>query len=168
MVIRYARMRLMSVSILLAVSALTLTAQKPSALDAALQTFWAADTAERREAAIAGVLSSGVSYDDLAARLKAGRVYRATKTGRVNMPTSDRGVSLDPKERRSAVPVDNVLDVPPEYDLARSWPLRVSLHGGVGRAAPGPNDPPARPLTNRIPGTGELVLHPRAWAGSEW
>ena len=141
----------------LVASALTLTAQKAPALDAALQAFWAADTVDRREAAIGAVLSSGAGYDDLAARLKAGRAYRAAKTGRVNMPTSDRGLALD-----------NVLEVPAEYDAARSWPLRVSLHGGVGRAAPGPNDPPARPLTNRIPSAGELVLHPRAWGGSEW
>jgi poly(3-hydroxybutyrate) depolymerase len=150
-------MRLILVSIVLMASALTLAAQKAPALDAALQTFWAADTADRREAAIAAVLSSGAGYDDLAARLKAGRAYRAAKTGRVNMPTSDRGLALD-----------NVLEVPAEYDPARTWPLRVSLHGGVGRAAPGPNDPPARPLTNRIPSAGELVLHPRAWSGSEW
>jgi poly(3-hydroxybutyrate) depolymerase len=150
-------MRLISVSILLAASALTVTAQKVPSVDAALQTFWAADTADRREAAIGGVLSSGVSYDDLATRLKAGRDYRPAMTGRVNLPTSASGQSLD-----------NVLEVPPEYDPARPWPLRVSLHGGVGRPAPGPNDPPARGLTNRIPSAGELVLHPRAWAGSEW
>jgi poly(3-hydroxybutyrate) depolymerase len=150
-------MRLISVSIVLVASALTLTAQQAPALDAALQTFWAADSVDRREAAIGAVMSTGASYDDLAARLKAGRTYRAAKTGRVNMPTSDRGVALD-----------NVLEVPAEYDATRSWPLRVSLHGGVGRAAPGPNDPPARQLTNRIPSGGELVLHPRAWSGSEW
>ena len=156
-------MRLISVWILVAASALSISAQRGTSLEAALQTFWVADTVERREAAISGVLTGAldrgerVSYDDLAARLKAGRVYRAAKTGRVNMPTSDRGVALD-----------NVLEVPAEYDPARSWPLRVSLHGGVGRAAPGPNDPPARPLTNRIPSAGELVLHPRAWSGSEW
>ena len=149
-------MRLMSVSILLAAAVVAVTAQKVP-LDAALRTFWAADSADRREAAIGGVLSSGASYDDLAARLKSGREYRQAKPGRINLPTSDRGLSLD-----------NVLEVPPEYDPARSWPLRVSLHGGVGRAAPGPNDPPARALTNRIPSAGELVLHPRAWAGSEW
>jgi poly(3-hydroxybutyrate) depolymerase len=75
----------------------------------------------------------------------------------VNLPTIDRGVTLD-----------NVLEVPDDYSPARAWPLRVSLHGGVGREAPGPNGPPARALTNRVPSTGELVLHPRAWAGSEW
>ena len=150
-------MRLMSVAILLAASVVTVTAQKTAPIDAALKTFWDADTADRREAAAGGVLSSGVSYDDLAGRLKSRREYRTAKTGRVNIPTSDRGQSLD-----------NLLEVPPEYDAARSWPLRVSLHGGVGRSAPGPNDPPARTLTNRLPSAGELVLHPRAWAGSEW
>jgi predicted esterase len=44
----------------------------------------------------------------------------------------------------------------------------VALHGGVGREAPGPGDPAPRPLSNRIPGAGELVLHPRAWSQSEW
>jgi predicted peptidase len=31
-----------------------------------------------------------------------------------------------------------------------------------------PGDEPARPLANRIAGGAEFVLHPRAWAQSEW
>lgn len=108
-------------------------------------------------AAVADVLATGVTYDDLAARLKPGHEYRSARTGRVSLPTSARGVDLD-----------NVLEVPAEYDPSRSWPLRVALHGGVGRPAPAPDDPPVRPLTNRIPLAGELVLHPRAWSGLEW
>ena len=130
MVIRYARMRLIPIPILLAASAVVLTAQRPASVD---------------------------PYDEMAARLQAGPGYQSARTGRITLPTSDRGVSLD-----------NVLEVPADYDPARRWPLRVSLHGGVGRAAPGPGDPPARPLTNRIQSAGELVLHPRAWSGSEW
>ena len=130
MVIRYARMRLIPIAILLAASAVVLTAQRPASVD---------------------------PYDEMAARLKAGPTYQSARAGRITLPTSDRGVSLD-----------NVLEVPADYDPARRWPLRVSLHGGVGRAAPGPADPPARPLTNRIQSAGELVLHPRAWSGSEW
>jgi len=126
-------------------------------VDAAFRAFWSAETVERRATAVAGVLASGASYDDLAKRLKGGREYRPARTGRVNLPTGDRGLALD-----------NVLDVPADYVPSRSWPLRVTLHGGVGRPAPGPNDPPARPLSNRIPIAGELVLHPRAWSGSEW
>ena len=130
MVIRYARMRLIPIAILLAAPAVVLTAQRPASVD---------------------------PYDEMAARLKTGPAYQSARTGRITLPTSDRGVSLD-----------NVLEVPADYDPARRWPLRVSLHGGVGRAAPGPGDPPARPLTNRIQSAGELVLHPRAWSGSEW
>ncbi|HZJ33889.1 MAG TPA: dienelactone hydrolase family protein [Vicinamibacterales bacterium] len=123
-------MRLIPIAILLAASAVVLTAQRPASVD---------------------------PYDEMAARLKAGPTYQSARAGRITLPTSDRGVSLD-----------NVLEVPADYDPARRWPLRVSLHGGVGRAAPGPGDPPARPLTNRIQSAGELVLHPRAWSGSEW
>ena len=50
--------------------------------------------------------------------------------------------------------LDNIVEIPAEYDPARAWPLRVSLHGGVGREAPGPGDPPARPLANRIQSAG--------------
>jgi poly(3-hydroxybutyrate) depolymerase len=102
-------------------------------------------------------LPNGDSYDAAEARLKNGREYRKTPTGRVSLPTTVRGVALD-----------NVLEVPGDYDPSRRWPLRVSLHGGVGRTPPGPNDPPARPLTNRAGISGELVLHPRAWSGLEW
>src|SRR5262245_56954417 len=129
------------------------TAQKGPAIDAAMRAFWSADTSDGRAAAVAPLMATGAGYDELAARLHAGREYRASKTGRINLLTSDRGVALD-----------NVLEVPAEYDPSRSWPLRVSLHGGVGRPAPGPNDPPARPLTNRTQSAGELVLHPRAFA----
>ena len=151
-------MRQAALSILVAAAAvIALTAQKGPALDAAMRAFWAAETTDARVAAVAPVLASGANYDELAARLKTGREYRPAKTGRVNIPTTDRSVVLD-----------NVLEVPADYDPSRSWPLRVSLHGGVGRPSPGPNDPPARPLTNRIQSAGELVLHPRAFAESEW
>ena len=155
-------MRLLSASILIGSSLLAVcagvpAAQQASSVDAALQAFWAADTVERRDAAVGAVLASGASYDILASRLKAGREYRPSRTGRVNLPTTVRGAALD-----------NLLEVPADYIPSRPWPLRVSLHGGVGRSAPGPGDPPARALTNRTPSAGELVLHPRAWAGSEW
>jgi len=150
-------MRTAAASVLLAASVLVSAQSQPSNLDSALPRFWSAETVERRAAAVSGVLASGASYDDLARRLKAGREYRQARTGRVSLPTGDRGLALD-----------NVLEVPADYVPSRSWPLRVALHGGVGRPAPGPNDPPARALTNRIPIAGELVLYPRAWSGSEW
>jgi dienelactone hydrolase len=125
------------VATLLVASAVALAGQKAPAIDPSLQ--------------------AGAAYDEVAARLKAGRAYGPAAIGRVNLPTTVRGIALD-----------NVLEVPADYTPAHPWPLRVTLHGGVGRQAPGPDDPPARPLTNRIQSAGELVLHPRAWSGLEW
>ena len=135
-------------------------AQRPapaSQLDAAIKAFWDADDESAADKAAKQVVATGASFDEIRSRLKAGRPYAKAKTGRIHLPTRDHGVALD-----------NVLEVPADYDPARAWPLRVTLHGGVGREAPGPGDPSARPLANRIPSDGELVLHPRAWAPSQW
>ena len=96
-------------------------------------------------------------FEEVWNRLKTGRTYRAEPTGRIDLPSVDRGIRLD-----------NVLEVPADYSPSRTWPLRVTLHGGVGRPAPRAGGEPARPLANRIPGSPELVLHPRAWGQSEW
>jgi dienelactone hydrolase len=126
-------------------------------LDAAFTAFWDASPASALDKAAQQIVATGASVDAIAAKLKTGRPYTKQRTGRLDMPASDRGNSLD-----------NVVEVPAEYDAARKWPVRVSLHGGVGREMPGPNDAPARPLSNRIPSSGEIVIHPRAWALSEW
>jgi dienelactone hydrolase len=152
-------MRLSAAIVLSALAVLGLSAQSRQAvsLDVAMRAFWSADNGDRVDAAIKQVIGSGATFDEVAARLKAGREYGKQPTGRVDVPSRDHGISLD-----------NVLEVPADYNPSRAWPLRVSLHGGVGREAPGPGDAPGRPLSNRIPGAGELVLHPRAWAQSEW
>lgn len=131
--------------------------QAPPAFDTAMRAFWEAGSPREAEQRASRVAASGASFDQVFERLKAGRPYPASKGGRVDLPTSDSGISLD-----------NVADVPEGYDPSRRWPLRVNLHGGVGRQAPGPGGEPARPLTNRIPLDGEIVLQPRAWAQSEW
>jgi poly(3-hydroxybutyrate) depolymerase len=153
-------MRAASISLAIIVFAsVTTLAQRPasSPLDAAMKAFWDADGQGDAEKAARQVVASGASFDDVRERLKAGRPYGTAKTGRVEMMTRDHALVLD-----------NVLEVPADYDPARTWPLRVSLHGGVGREAPGPGDPPVRPLSNRTQSSGELVLHPRAWAQSQW
>jgi len=152
--------RLLCVTALILAGAVALNAQTgapASKFDTAMRAFWDADDSGDAEKAAKTVVASGASFDEVRARLKAGRSYARQKTGRIEMPTRDHGLSLD-----------NILEVPADYDPARAWPLRVSLHGGVGREAPGPGDPPARPLTNRIQSAGEIVLHPRAWAPSQW
>jgi dienelactone hydrolase len=145
---------------LLPLAAIVLTAQAPSApstLNAAMRAFWDANDNGGAAKAAKQVLASGASIDEIRSRLKAGRSYTQQKTGRIELKSRDQGILLD-----------NIAEIPSDYDPARGWPLRVTLHGGVGREAPGPGDAPARPLTNRIPSAGELVLHPRAWAQSQW
>jgi len=147
-----------SIVVLLGVGTLTGAQSGPSsAIDAAMTAFWAAANAEQAASAATRVLASGATFDDLVARLRRGREYTRRRSGRIDLPSRDRGNALD-----------NVVEVPADYDPAHTWPVRVMLHGGVGRDAPAAGDEPPRSLTNRIPGVGEIVIHPRAWSGSEW
>jgi len=110
---------------------------------------------------LAGVGAAAQSdpFDVAYARLKAGITYRAASTGRIT----------DWQTRINGDLIDNVVEVPADYDPATPIPLRVSLHGGVGREAPDPGGQPARPLSNRNPaGAREIVIHPRAWSSSAW
>ena len=128
-----------------------------AAFDSAIASFFNADPG-KSAAAARQVLASGATFDDIAARLKIGRTYVTRSSGKAPMPTRVYGIDLD-----------NVLEVPDDYTPDRRWPLRVDLHGGVGRPAPKGEDRPARPLANRIPAShGELVLHPRAYAEAMW
>jgi hypothetical protein len=140
----------------LASAAIAQTRPEPAAVASALEAFLLAESRSAAETAASKVPRT-VGFDEAWKRLKAGRAYRVERTGRVDLPSVDRSTRLD-----------NVLEVPAEYVPTRAWPLRVTLHGGVGRPAPRAGDEPARPLTNRMPAAPELVLHPRAWGQSEW
>ena len=122
----------------------------------ALRAFWDADSPNEAEKRAAKVVAAGGAFDDVLSRLRVGRPYGAERSGRVELPTTVRLQHLD-----------NVAEVPAEYTPATRWALRVTLHGGVGREAPKPGET-VRPLANRIPGGPEIVLHPRAWAETEW
>jgi poly(3-hydroxybutyrate) depolymerase len=107
---------------------------------------------------IAGQATADTAFDAEYTRLKAGRAYKKEAAGTHVMATAVGGMRLD-----------NVIEVPAEYDPARKWPLRVQLHGGVGRPAPRPGEDGGRPLnSSRIQNAGEINLHPRAWNGVEW
>ena len=80
------------------------------------------------------------AFDDAWQRLRAGKTYGAEKTGafQIRYPF------------RNGVEFENWIDVPANYDPTRRWPLRVQLHGGVGRPAPNAV-PPGQPKPAGLP-----------------
>ena len=124
-----------------------------ASIDAAFQAFWDAPTASAAEKAAHGVLVSGVSFDEAWKRLKAGRIYGNEKTGVIRRPASVGGV-----------PIDNLIEIPAEYDPAKRWPLRVQLHGGVGRDR---RDDP-QPQSTRMPGEPQIYIEPQAYWEAAW
>ena len=101
-------------------------------------------------------------FDEAWRRLKTGPAYGPEKTGAFQLRYPFKG----------KVEFENWVDVPAEYDPSRRWPLRVQLHGGVGRPAPNavpPGQPkPNGPPTNRIAGEPQIYVHPSGWADAEW
>jgi len=83
-----------SLVILGSAAALSAQSSSPARLDAAMRAFWDADSGDAERAAKT-VVASGASFDEVRARLKAGRSYARQKTGRIEMPTRDHGLSLD-------------------------------------------------------------------------
>src|ERR1043166_1951294 len=125
-------------SVLLAVAALRAQdASTTARLDAAFKAFWGADTASTAGKAVPQLVASGASFDAVLSRLKRGRAYTKQRTGRIEMASTVHGLALD-----------NIVEVPSDYDPAQPIPLRVSLQGGVTREPPRPGEAAARPLTN--------------------
>jgi dienelactone hydrolase len=122
-------------------------------IDAAFKAFWGAPTAAAAEKASHAVLVSGVSFDEASKRLKAGQTYSNEKTGLIRRITSVGGVAID-----------NIIEVPAEYDPTKKWPLRVQLHGGVGRDR---RDDP-QPQSARIPGEPQIYIEPQAYWEAAW
>lgn len=145
------------VGVLLSVATVVMGQAAPPGVDAAFNAYWQAGDQSAAERAAKQIAASGASFDDVLKRLKAGRVYEAEPAGSYELPTSLYGY-----------PLDNMLQVPTAYDPAIRWPLRVQLHGGVGRPAP-LEDNRGRGLTNnRIASDGQFILQPRGFSDAEW
>jgi len=124
-----------------------------AAVDADFDAFWAA--ASPRAAAVAAVrlLRDDVDFDTAFARLRAGRRYAPAPTGRLDETVAIPGTD----------PFPDTIDVPATYDPATRWPVRVQLHGGIGREASRPQRGP-----NRIAGEPQIYLFPAASADAAW
>src|SRR5690349_13324472 len=97
--------------------------QAPAAdLDALLQPFFAADGPAKAARVSDSIGAATPEFDRLYDRLRRGHTYAPQPAGVREYETIVNGALLQ-----------NTLDVPPEYDPSKAWPLRVQLHGGVGR-----------------------------------
>lgn len=137
----------------LALATYAYTAHAAGDVDAAFKVFWDAPNAAAAEKTVRGIVEAGADFDTVWAKLKAGRPYAKEKTGLIRVPSSVGGVQ-----------VQNLVEIPPEYDPAKRWPLRVQLHGGVGRELQG--DP--QPQSSRIPGEPQIYIEPRAYWEAAW
>jgi predicted esterase len=131
--------------------------EQPS-LDRALAAFLGASDAKAAASAIDAVVASGADVRDVYERLSAGRQYTPQAPG----PTILRSAASD------GTTIETEITLPDAYQPTRRWPVRVQLHGGVGRPPPGVGEAP-RPLApNRIQGEEAIYVQPRAHARAEW
>lgn len=136
--------------------ALASLAAAPSALDTAFKKFW--DAANPQEAAKAAdaLVNSGVNFDEAYARLKRGRTYAADAPHGVvrlhhHFALGDFWYSVD---------------VPQNYDPARSYQVRVQLHGGVM----GRQDGTIRGngSIGALAGAEQIYVLPASWKDAPW
>jgi predicted esterase len=154
-------------------------AQTPDpAIDKTLDAFWKADSSQKALKAIEKLPAATLDFDQLYARLKAGRTYAKAKTGEFHVRFT-AGL---------AGTFDNRVEIPADYDPLRKWPLRVQLHGGVNRPqetgtgldVEGESGPQGgarsggapslrrRQGPNRIAGESQIYVYPSGWADAQW
>ncbi len=142
---------MLAVAVVAGLAALSLHAAGNA--DTAFKAFWDAPTTAAAEKTVHGIVDSGIDFDGAWTRLKAGRTYAKEKTGLIRHTTSVGGESFE-----------TLIEIPAEYDAAMKWPLRVQLHGGVGR----PPQPGRQPQSPRIPGEPQIYVEPQASDENAW
>ena len=129
-------------------------ALEPESIDAAFDAFFRAGNPGAAEKAAERLVTRGVDFNTAWAHLKKGRAYGKAATGRRTERRNVDGTAFE-----------NAIDIPDEYDPSRPWPVRVQLHGGIGRPAP---QEPQRQRQNRIAGEPQIYLFPQGWADAAW
>ncbi len=127
----------------------------PPTVEDAFAAYWAAASVAEAAAAAAGIVQSGVDFDAAVARLRTGRTYDRDAPRGVQALTRHSGMTDFPY----------TVDVPAAYDAAAPHPVRVQLHGGVGRPAPAMRGDGS---IGALAGAGQIYVLPQAWAGAEW
>jgi poly(3-hydroxybutyrate) depolymerase len=132
------------------------SAAQSSGVDAAFAAFWAAPSPDAAAKLIDPIARAGVTFDEAWRRLQRGRPYAARETGvqQLQNRTSD-GV-----EHHYAV------TVPDGYDPARTYQVRIQLHGGVGGRTT--NAPVGTGAIGALAGAEQIYVVPYAWAEQPW
>ena len=128
-----------------------------SALDAAVEAFWAASSDAEVTAASAAILAADPDIEAIWGRLRAGRAYAR------DVPTGRR---LLTRENRDGVEHGYVVRVPESYDPAARYPAIVYLHGGVSR--PKREDGTWWRREERLARDDAIVVAPASWDESLW
>jgi len=136
--------------------ALSATQAAAPAADAAFSSFFHARTSREAGAAADRIVASGVGFDEAFGRLRQGRVYSR------DVPS---GV-VQGSYRSETGEYFYTLDVPERYDPARTYQVRVQLHGGVGRIET--NTAPRSGSNGRLPGVEQIYVMPHAWRDAPW
>jgi poly(3-hydroxybutyrate) depolymerase len=127
------------------------------ARDRAFAAFFNISTFDEVTAATDAITKSGVTFEDAYARLKEGRRYSK------EVPT---GVVQGQRREYGRVFYYS-LDVPPDYDPNRRYPVRIHLHGGVDARVVG-----GRPGTGAIGQLAgdepQIYILPTAWSRARW
>src|SRR5574338_509800 len=137
-------------SVALAASSLAVHPEQSTALDSAFKAYWEAGNPGAAERAAKKILSTGAAFEAILERLRSGRPYTRARTGRIELPWAYLETTLD-----------NAVEIPADYDPARPWPVRVSLHGGVDRDAGGQHRAPARSREAPVQRRRVACLHHR-------
>ena len=126
-------------------------------LTAAVDAFWAAGSTGEIDRTIQAILALDPDVEPLWSNLRAGATYS---------DTVPRGRLVMTRENADGVDHRYVLHVPEAYDLARRYPVRVYLHGGVSR--PRRADVDWWRNDERYARADSLVLFPESWVDSLW
>jgi hypothetical protein len=129
-----------------------------TAIGRAFERFFAAADPQAAAKAAGAIRASGVGLREAVERLSAGRSYQPHPPGTVT-------IRITASDKTT---IENLVTIPDGYQPARRWPVRVQLHGGVSRPAPGPGEPSRALTPNRIEGEEAIYVQPRGHARAEW
>ena len=133
------------------------SAQGPAA-DAAFKQFWDAKTPQDAARVAPAVVASGVTFDAALARLKQGRAYSADAPKGVVRLSRQTGDGEFPY----------TLDVPPAYDPAKKYQVRLQLHGGIGRPDPAVRGNGSIGSLAGPDNIAQIYVLPLSWAEAPW